>query len=90
MKKLAILSAFMVFGFISVNAQQASNNNKPAIITPTEVQDVTNDKQPANDSKKDSKHCSDKKETKGCGDAKAGEKKSCCANKKAEAKKEDN
>jgi len=91
MKKVAVLAAFIVFGFISVNAQNSKSSASPVAPATAVVEDVTADKPAAKEDKKATdKHCSDKKENKGCGDAKASGKKSCCSAKKAEAKKEEN
>jgi hypothetical protein len=89
MKKLAVSAAFMVFGLISVNAQNAKTTTT-AVPTAVQVVDIAEPKTDKAEKKADSKHCGDKKEEKSCGTSKAGEKKSCCASKKAEAKKEEN
>ena len=79
MKKLLVLSSFIVFGFVAVNAQNA----KPIVSgNATSTEQPTTAKVASKEAEK--KKCSDE-EKKQCGSKSA---KSCCAH-KAEAKKEE-
>ncbi len=84
MKKLLVLSSFIVFGFVAVNAQNAkpvsTGNNTTLMEQPSASVKVE-----AKEVDKKKEHCTDA-DKKQCG-TKSGSK-SCCAH-KTEAKKED-